>query len=262
MAQSIIAGFNGATFQGNVFTYNPRGGYTAGHSFSGPVGVMRQEQAALVATRAAFRYTESGGVGTITIDGNVAVDNGASEAPIDSWQLLGNEIHKDIYESDLALGIEDAQRGSLGKVRKAIDRYNNGEDPGALTITASQVANGNKLIDLLMRGVTHFPVKAPVLRHTQNVSDRYSGEGFAFSNQGRIYTKIQLLAECNAFPLPPPKVILDQINGLENPTARTGYLIGWRKKPVDTQTAAQYRSEVVTEYCFDQWSTSIFTAAA
>lgn len=262
MTNPIIAGVNGATFQGYAFTYTPRSGYTAGQSYSGPVGVMRQEQSALSASGVAFRYNESGGVGTITVDGNMAVDSGAAEVPIDSWSLLGNEIHKDIYESDLALKIEDAGRGNLGKLRAAMDKYNAGENPGTLTITPSMVADGNKLIDLLMRGVTHFPLKAPVLRHVQNVSDRYGGTGFIFGNQGRIFSTEALLVECNRFPLPPPKVIIDQIGALENPTARTGYMVGWRKKPIDTQSGAQFRSEVVTEYCFDQWATSLYLAAS
>lgn len=258
MPKSIIAGLNGPTDQGIQFTWNNREGYKAGGSIKGPSAAMKAYPAALVAAGIAHSVSESGGIITIQIQSGGTVEVGQSEAPIDSWQLVNNIALKDIYESPNALVIEAAKAGSLGAIRDDVTRYNTNLPPNTFVYDTGTAALKNQLFYQLVRGVTHFQVNQPVLRHTQTVGDRYNGNGVNLTNPLAVYTTDQLLVECANFPFPLPAVYRNIINAIPTKSA-TDYLFGWVKQLSSVTTTANYKSEVNTEFTLDLWTTFLYS---
>lgn len=258
--------------QGISFSYDPRAGYTPGTEIRGPVNAMLGYSATLANFKIPHTFKQEGPEGVVNITGGSPTDNGFAEVPVDGWSMPRNELQKDIYESDIALRIEDVKRGSLGAIRHDIDLMNQGlptiaDKPSTgpndthFTLDPSTQPDVLKLTSLILRGTSGFPVSKPILRHTQTISENYAGTGFIFTNEECVYSFTKLMAEVNSFPVKPPRWIYDRIEVLGDnaPTARNGYFYGWRKLPVDGNQAARYKSEISTEYHLDQWSSTLFT---
>jgi len=183
--------------------------------------------------------------------------------PLDRWEMPGNEIQKTIWEHNKLIGVDPeavalAQKWLAdGKTYSQCAVDNDAVWAGLSSTEDDDLAAA---FELAQRQSTHFPIGQYVLRHLSNV-----GAGWAANitdlNVEKIYTAQQLLAEvCDPvlwlYPLPPRLQL--KIQTLRAPTARTGYLWGWRKLPSTEATAAGGRIELSTEYWLEQWSTWIY----
>jgi hypothetical protein len=176
---------------------------------------------------------------------------GYGEIATDTWQILANEIQKDLLQHNRSLAIDAAQ------IRE-IDRGIRGDSNGKL-LSSQLTISGDavSLYDLLFHDQTHFALGQYVLKHTTNVSNSY-GINIADLNVEKIYTTAQLLAEVTNSALwtfPMPGRLQYKISNLPAPIARSGYLWGWRKLPSTETTAAGNRIDITTEYWLEQWST-------
>lgn len=174
---------------------------------------------------------------------------GFPELVQDHWQLLANEVQKDLREHPAVLALEASSPGILALILKAVDDFNNGKT----TTPSFPDGEANTVFDLMKKGQTHFAVGQYVLRWTTNVSFNstvYRGEG----NREMLYSTSQVISESL-----PPTAITSAMTSISAPTFVSGYFWSWRRLPSTRTTVAQNRVEVSTEYWLDQWSTYIYS---
>ncbi len=184
-------------------------------------------------------------------------DGVSVEVPINTWELLGNDVQKDLYEhpTTLALGID-----TISAVKVAVQSVNSsspGQEQSAKTTAVENlrsVAGANadvaeELFNLIIKGTTHYSVSEFVLRHTQTVSNTYQTQ-FALNNIEYIYTTDQLQSEAEI-----PSTIVFDIASIAEPSEKTGYLWGWLKRSPQISVVAGAKIQVTQEYWLDQWST-------
>jgi hypothetical protein len=282
---TTIAGLNGLTFQGNKFSFSPRTGFTLRMPYKGPSGAAAASVINLLLSRTPFTYDQQHSVSEITIEGNVPVESGGPpESPMDSWQLKGNELQKSVYEHPNTKKIVNSglffyqadpsatpkiTQGQiplnyqvLAAIKADMNLISNGQQqlinsltPGSInTNDGNTIALLNALRELVQSSGDSYAVFQPVLRHTQIVTDSYSGGGFNFNNAETIYTTTQLLSECRNFPYPLPGIYANAILSIPV-TSAPGYTWGWRKVPPDFNTVANYKNEIITEFSADLWNT-------
>jgi hypothetical protein len=176
----------------------------------------------------------------------------------DSWQLLGNEIHKDIRELPGVLQTENNFPGTVGKAVKGVEWLNNGilKTP-AFDGGAAEV--GMWLIHMLVTGRTHYAAGQYVLRHTTNIPSDWQNPIFDNSVEC-TYTTGSLLAEIGSgwsYPCPPR--LRSKIGSLPMPwQIPGGHTWGWRKLPSTETTAASNRIDVTQEYWLELWPNYIY----
>jgi hypothetical protein len=264
----ITVGKNALAFQGNNFEYDPRKGNVPNYPYRGPSVLAAQLAAAYINARVPFRFAQDGPFSTITLIGNTLIDPASpSPAPVDRWDLRGNETQCDIHLHPNALAIEAAAQGALKQIDYDITQANytgiatprTNSAGTAITVVLPTAGSAGQFVlalkALLAQGQDHFDVIRPVLRHTYTIDDNYTGNAFNFSNAEQIYTSAQLLTECGAFPYPLPPPYVQAINSIPV-LAAACYTCGWKKTPPDGNTAAKYKTEMVTEYKYDLWNTS------
>lgn len=276
-----INGKNALTFQGYSFEFDPRKGYTLGHSYKGPMSIAASLAFQYSRARIPFSFRQEGPLGTITVLGNTAVEPGQNEIPIDNWQLISNELTKSFDQHPNSLKLDRDLYGALAAIQGVANAYKSSSStaivnnqPVSLTNLPSWLAGTNllatnptlvaQLFQLLIKGGDHFYTGQPILKHSQTVSDSYAGGGFNYSNIECIYTTTQLLKECASFPYPLPKIYIDGVNVLTAPAEaanQPNYIWGWRKLFPNTHTVANYKSEISTEYWLDLWPVYYYPAA-
>src|SRR4051812_26465562 len=116
MSDISRAGNLGVIPQGVAYSFAPRQGYTSGQEIAGEYMAMLGASASLASVGIPHNFKQDGVNAKIPITGGALDQGGAAEVPADSWQLLENEVHKDIFESPNALIIEAAKLGSLGAI--------------------------------------------------------------------------------------------------------------------------------------------------
>lgn len=208
-----------------------------------------------------YRHS-TGGPKSVLVASASGADAGQPEVTTDTWQILANEIQKDVKEHPTFLAMEESFPGTIGYVVDDVDRYNQRQPAGTPAPAAGAAATAALLFNLLVRGTTHYALSQYVLRHTTNVSNRYAAN-VADTNIERVYTTDQLLTEAqsaNFWSFPLPGRMGYKISNIGAPTARTGYLWGWRKLASTETTSANNRVEITTEYWLEQWPLVLYPA--
>jgi hypothetical protein len=185
---------------------------------------------------------------------------GFPEVICDTWQILANEIQKDIKEFPGFQAMEAAYPNTIGYVVRDVALYNQGLAPGTPAPNVAAMPQSGYLAELLVRGATHFALGQYVLRHTTNVGNQYSAN-IADANIERCYTTAQLLGEVQnsslwTFPL--PGRLAYKLQNITAPPAQTHYQWGWRKLPSPETTTSNNRVEITTEYWLELWHTFLY----
>lgn len=181
---------------------------------------------------------------------------GIPDVTTDTWQILGNEIQKNLLEHPDVQNMEVNYPGTIGYIKRDLDLIDQGLPPGDPAPDPATMPLAGQLYYTLKTGATHYALGQYVLRHTTNVSNQYNTNVSDF-NIERIYTTAQLIAEVgngNSWTFPLPGRMVNKIQNLAAPTAVTGYLWGWRKLPSTETTTAGNRVEITTEYWLEQWN--------
>lgn len=198
------------------------------------------------ATGVAYRMVRSSQKSTLEATA-AGAQAGYAEVTTDTWEILANEIQKDLHEFPAA--------AALG-----IDTLNTIDDAVANRTNPGLGGDAGTVFTLLKQGTTHYALGQYVLRHTTNVSNTYAAN-ISDSNIECLYTTAQLLAEVTDATLwanPMPGRMQYKIQAITAPTARSGFLWSWRKLPSTETTAAGNRVNIVTEYWLEQWSTFVY----
>lgn len=192
---------------------------------------------------------------------------GLPDNRVDTWQLLANEDHRSVKEHPYFLLMEyDYQaanpgQSAIGQVVSDLDAWNRGEDIDTTFYTDWPAAA--QLLQLLLRGATHYAIGQYCLRHTTNVSNVYDGNIADFGVEC-VYTTSQLISEIAdifSWAFPCPGRLIYKISNIPAPDPVDGYLWGWRKLPSTETSAADCRVDISTEYQLGQWSTVLYAPA-
>ncbi len=171
--------------------------------------------------------------------------DGDAQATV-QWELLGNEIHKDLYEHPRSLQIGEA---NLRTIRNAI------ADPQPDT-APTLAGDALTLYTLLLKGTNAFLTSQYVLRRTQIVSSRYQVR-VAFNQIDYVWTTAQIV-NVEA----PPAALLFSIIEIPIPASQAGYQWGWLKKSPTVQQASGNRFQITQEWWLEQWSTYVYGTAS
>lgn len=167
----------------------------------------------------------------------------SSSEVVNTWELLGNDIQKDLYEHPKSLAVTESD---LRKIRDAI--ANPGDTPPTLT------GDADTLYKLLLKGTNAYVVSQYVLRKTQTVSSRFQTL-VAFANIEKIHTTAQVISAEAV-----PSTLIFSISQIPIPASQTGYQWGWLKKtPTVSQLGTKF--QITQEYWLEQWSTYIYDLA-
>lgn len=168
------------------------------------------------------------------------------------WELLGNEIHKDVYQHPRSLQITDHD---LKVIRNFINDPQANSSPaftGGGTLTTYALA----LYSLLLKGTTAFVTSQYVLRRTRIVSNKYQ-VALAFNQVDHIWSSAQITStESVAIPV---MISMDQI---PIPASQSGYQWGWLKKSPTVQQTGGNRFQITQEWWLEQWSTYLYDIAS
>jgi hypothetical protein len=129
----------------------------------------------------------------------------------------------------------------------------------------SASAPAQRLYTRMADGATEFVRSVYILKHTTNAPSNYSAN-IADYNVDRIYTTSQLLSETTNsgfWLLPLPASMQYFINSLYFPATPSAYYTnGWLKRGASRSTAANFRTELSTEYWMGQISNDEYLLAS
>ncbi len=183
---------------------------------------------------------------------------GVADQTSDTWQVQANEIQKDLKEHAAVLAMPTSGAGSLAETLQFVENFNAGSPPAAGYFTGTDTQS--LLFQLLIHGVTSYPLGQYVLRHTTNVSSAY-GENVADQNVEFVYSTASLVSEitnASYWTKPCPGRLVAKIQAIEVQASGVGIFWGWRKLPSTETTAANNRIDISTEYWLAGWSTLIY----
>jgi hypothetical protein len=274
---------NGAllTIQPGEFSSDPRQGWKQTVTARGTTASAFNLSIALRASGYMVKYKNlGGGVGEVSYELNSLQNN--PEVPQDLWQLPGSVMQKSIYEHPKSIALDLAYPGLFSYMQKADPLSaatilaNNAADIKAgaaltppVTIAAlnsafQSDANWLAMVALINKSSDHFDYARYGLRHTQTISQVYTGN-INDTNSENLYTTAQLLAECATFPIPLPARMIAKINAIEASAtaagaAPAGYIWSWKKAPSTENMVADNKIEVTTDFEYDLWSTYLYAA--
>jgi hypothetical protein len=249
--------------------FDPTSGTTVRQPWESAGDNLNSMAQSLFGSRIAYEFTRSPTKSRLVAEASGGIA-GYPDVVVDTWQVLANEIQKDVRESQLGLAIENydaAHAGAgttIGYVKRDVDLFNQGKGPGSPAPDAGIITQAAQLFRLLIKGTTHFATGQYVLKHTTSVSNQFGGNISDF-NIECIYSTAQLITEIsnpNLWIFPCPGRLQTKILNIVAPPAHSEYLWGWRKLPSTETTAAGYRIEISTEYWLEQWSTVLYNLAS
>jgi len=185
---------------------------------------------------------------------------GIPDVPVDTWQVLANEVQKDIKEHPAVVAIIRPFSGpSLSEVLQVVQEYNEGIG-GIDSTWFTDTDTAAILFRLMIHGVTSYALGQYVLRHTTNVNNSYD-RNVADLNVERVYTTPQLVAEItdgSSWAFPCPGRLVHKIQDMEIQNTDPDVTWGWRKLPSTEVTAANNRIDISTEYWLAGWSKLLY----
>lgn len=236
--------------------YDPVRGETLTRVFEGTLEACFAQAIALRQNRPDLSFvleTADGPLWRITDQSPDFGQNPGLEATT-TWELVGNDIQKDIYEADFALSIPEPQ---LTIVRDAMVNEK--------TVSEVQEDLGDAalvLLTLLKRGTTSFLEGQYVLRKSQFVSSKTEIR-VAFSNTGGVFSTAALISAesipdgliFSILEIPIPSIPESAGSVVVNSEL---YARGWLKKtPTVTQVQGN-KFEIRQEYWLDIWAVDLY----
>ncbi len=190
-----------------------------------------------------YNYEENGPNATLQID-QPYFEGQSPEVPVNNWELLPGVIEKDLLEADLAI-VNDMDADTKRIIRDAIQNPEPGFEPD---ITAED----HKLYVLMLAGQRAIKEFAPMLTHTQTVSNTYTVRASTV-NVGRILTNATLISLESipdnfliAMDSPP-------YNYVSHRTSEPILKYGWLKHPPTLNSAYGGRQQITQQWEFGLW---------
>jgi len=241
---AIINGIKGAYLQPVEYGEDQSGAYTIVRA-QGTRNEIKQLIPQLRVMHATWTIKEGYTAGADMLEARVpapTISITEPEVPVDDWETFGEEVEKDILESDIAGidGLEDKEKKFL---RSCID---NGIDPNAPTRVTSSL--GIDLYNHIVLGVKSVRIVVPHLRHTRTVSQAWTVPA-ALTNVGRIISTGTLITSEGV----PTNLLFGLPNGTPNRDT-TIWRYGWYKKYPTVRIAGGRRVQLEQEWEYGLWS--------
>jgi len=247
------------------YEYDPTRGLTVTQEWEGAGPDSLDGRARrFISERKAFRFSKNKTRSRLVMTASNS-QLGYPEVSTDTWQILANEVSKDIRELPVVASLPENLYTNISNQAtewKAGDSiFDTFQPPTGLS--GDDLAAANIIFDLLIKGQDQFAFSQYVLKHTTSVSNAAVANVSDFG-VGAIYTTSQLLNEVedsSSWTYPLPGRLSAKIGSISSPATKLNYLWGWRKLPSTETTTANFRIEISTEYWLDQWSTFIYFTA-
>jgi len=253
----IVNGTRNPFRTSNKTSYDPNRGLIRTEEWESAGDGLNGMAKSCIANRTQFDLTASARSSKITLTSSAASGAGV-DIPVDTWQILANETQKDVREHQFVLDLPASGPGSMNEVNLLVEAFNAGEDVSGTPLSGRALV----LFNLLTRGITSYALGQYVLRHTTNVSNRYSSNiSDAFVEH--IYNTTQLITEISntsAWVFPCPGRLIYKINQIPQIVNNgSDFTWGWRKLPSTESTAPNNRIDITTEYWLASWSNTLYS---
>jgi hypothetical protein len=243
------------------YTYDKGRGYTTSRSWKGTEAQIR----ALEVSYQAWGWSTEVRQGPIwSMTATLGADERSGqggETPVDTWELFANTTEKELLSSTVT-GVKTLSDARMSCLRSALDgkidfvQYDcstQAKTPAAIYGDAASTM----LYRLIRSGVRHDRIVVPTLRHTKTASRDYEFEA-AVSEVGSIF-KTESLRNYNVMP----SWIYNNLpqSPAANPLTRTDGVIvywGWNKHYPQISVSAYGKSQIVTEWEYGAWSTTLY----
>lgn len=236
---------------GPIYNYDPGRGETRHEIFDGTFEACIARAIALRNLRPDLAVTAEPSDGSLWRVTERSADWGESAAAATTvWELLGNEVHKDIYEHPRSLSIDPRV---VAQVRGEVAKYD-GQGP-LPTFAGDPTGNADLLFTLLLKGTNAYLTSQYVLRRTEIVSSKYQVK-VAFNQIDSIWSSAQIVTV-----EAPPAELLFSISNIPIPDSQSGYQWGWLKKSPTVMQASGNRFQITQEWWLEQWSTYLYGIA-
>jgi hypothetical protein len=169
---------------------------------------------------------------------------GYPDTVTNTWQLLANQISRDIKDHPAVLAFPQSGNGSLSQTIKFVEDFKAGTPPPDANppddLGGFWSLQQFYLYRLLIHGVTSYVVDQHVVRHTVNVPIAYAGV-------------------IGSAPIPGLMVnLLNDIN-VNGPDDGVQFKWGWRRTGFQYSVSANNRVEVVAEWALASWPLLIYS---
>jgi len=253
MPKVIINGTTDPVRQPVETSYDPVRGVTRIDSWESAGDNLRLLAAAYQAMRIAYTLKPNGVKSTLVATAS-GPEAGSNEVTTDTWQILANEVQKDLRTLPKCLAIDPTVIALINKGILA--------GQAASEITPALTGDALTLYNRLSQGEDHYSTSEYVLRHTTNVSNTYN-VNVSDLNVNMIYATNQLIDEATdrgAWAFPMPGRLVYKLLAIPAPDPVDGHLWGWRKLASSEVTAAGNRIEISTEYWLGMKDLFVYTA--
>ena len=173
--------------------------------------------------------------------GNAAVEGGAEEV-VREERLRFNIVQKSIFTHPVLTELMTISQ--INDVRKYVDSK---ETPQSFS------GDQQVLYNLAIRGVDSYPIYQPIVTVTDTASRDYPWAtefayyGYTFSTAGMIQDAILASGWKNRLP--------------DDSSSLAGFIYGWLKKPPEVVSVGGNKTQLVQEYEYGLWSTSLLPQA-
>ncbi len=239
-----VNGQKGAFPQPSHFGRSEAGAYTV-KIWEGTLSEIYQIAVACEQSGGLWEITESFTGAKHKIEARFPIDFNTTEAPVNGWELFGEEVEKDVLESNIA-DIDALSDKDKVILRALLDK---GTDP-AFPDERDEVTAGfaRNLYDQIILGLKSKRQTVYHLRHTQTTSILYPINA-SLANVDRILSTGTLLAS-ETIPSSLPLAV-----GISN---RAGMAFGWYKKFPTIREATGHRTQIEQEWEYGLWSTIVY----
>lgn len=213
-----------------------------------------------------YNYRVTHGFGKSRIEVQLSFNQGAVEQPVDLWEYNGRSTPKDLLQAATNTGITGTlSAANVSVIRNALsgtfpkNAPKDGNDVQYLDGSASSFADGNPtnaliIYQLMKSGFSDYPIRCPILRHTQTVSAVWPIT-LSQLNVGKIISTSTLFAL--------ETVPAWALNGLPNvapPSFNDGklFVFGWYKDDANINQIAGRKVSIVQEFQYGLWPTKVF----
>jgi hypothetical protein len=264
----IINGANFGVVNESVMTFKPFSGGESGGTFEGPDAVIQAKaiELAIYGYQVDYKRSKSP-ISTVSFRSAWTAGGGGGSATnpnldyVDSWELIGNTVQKELLESD------HPSLSYLGSSNfQILKNLITGSGPDKFTGNATTFNNGPTSPDylaacylwaLFQSGVKTVPVKQPILQLTRTTNPLYAAP-FNTTNIDTVLTTASMLTDSGV----PTSFAIPLLSLAENLAAKAGDMVtraaksglilqfGWYKDLVSSNKHGTRRVQFCLRYEF------------
>lgn len=174
--------------------------------------------------------------------------SGVTDNPVDVWDITSTRTEKDLLSVDIPI-INGLSQSDKDLIRSTLVS-------APATVPTTLTGNALQVYQDMRDGFDHYPVYAPILRHTQTVSCVNTQQS-SLVGVTKIYSTASMLSNQGV-----PKTLnvdLSAIEGLYT-NNKTGYAYGWYKEFPNITIAANCKTQIHQDFIYGLYPVAYFTS--